>query len=102
VTVEPEGTPRRSRIPDFQSIEEEAEWWDTHDITDYLDELRPVELRVAPDFKSTFRLTVRIDLEDWRSLEWLAKEQGVEPAELAARFLAERVRQEQGAGVGAT
>jgi hypothetical protein len=35
-------TPRPSRIPDFQSIEEEAEWWDTHDFTDYLDELRPV------------------------------------------------------------
>jgi hypothetical protein len=93
---------RTSRIPDFASIEEEVEFWDTHDITDFLDESWPVELRVSPDFKSTYRLPVFLDLDVWRVLERVAKEQGVAPAELAARFLTERVRQEQGAGVGAT
>ena len=32
----------KSRIPEFASREEEAEFWDTHDFTDYLDELEPV------------------------------------------------------------
>jgi hypothetical protein len=36
-----------SRIPDFQSREEEAAFWDTHDFTEFLDETRPVKLRVA-------------------------------------------------------
>lgn len=36
-----------SRIPAFSSREEEAAWWDTHDITDYLDELKPVNVRFA-------------------------------------------------------
>ncbi len=38
-----------SRIPEFQSLEEEAEFWDTHDFTDYLDELRPVQVRFSPN-----------------------------------------------------
>jgi hypothetical protein len=37
-----------SKVPEFTSREEEAEFWDTHDVTDYLDELRPVRVRFAP------------------------------------------------------
>lgn len=43
---------RPSRIPEFAGVEEEAEWWDTHDITDYLDELRPVTLAVSREIRS--------------------------------------------------
>jgi len=37
---------KESKMPDFNkmSYEEEATWWDTHDITDYLDELTPVDV----------------------------------------------------------
>jgi hypothetical protein len=35
------------RIPDFNSRDVEAEWWDTHSITDYVDELEPVHVRFA-------------------------------------------------------
>jgi hypothetical protein len=37
----------KSRIPEFKSYAEEAEWWDTHSVVDYLDEFEPVELEVA-------------------------------------------------------
>ncbi|HEU0116418.1 MAG TPA: hypothetical protein VFQ80_17140 [Thermomicrobiales bacterium] len=33
------------RIPDFANREEEAAWWDTHDITDDPDELKPINAR---------------------------------------------------------
>lgn len=33
----------RSRIPTFKMIEEEAEFWDTHSIEEFADELTPVE-----------------------------------------------------------
>ena len=39
--------PVTSRIPDFASREEEAAFWDTHDFTDYLDELHPVKVTFA-------------------------------------------------------
>ncbi|RIK40328.1 MAG: hypothetical protein DCC55_15480 [Chloroflexi bacterium] len=34
-----------SRIPVFSSREEEAAFWDTHDISEFLDELRLVEVK---------------------------------------------------------
>lgn len=39
-----------SRIPDFKSVEEETEFWDRHDSTDFLDALRPVRVRFSPNF----------------------------------------------------
>jgi hypothetical protein len=51
-----------SRIPDFQSLEEEAAYWDTHDFTEFLDETRPVKLRVRarPATDLTYRLNRQI------------------------------------------
>ncbi len=87
-----------SRIPEFKSIEEEAEWWDTHDITDYLDELRPVQLRVSPTFRSVYRMTLELDLADWQELSQRASAQGSEPAELAAGWVTDRLRHETPVG----
>ena len=36
-----------SRIPAFTSREEEAAWWDSHDLADYQDEFETVEARFA-------------------------------------------------------
>lgn len=55
---------KKSRIPEFKSIEEEAEFWDTHDITDFLDELEPAEFELSPE--------LRRKLEE-RSREWLER-----------------------------
>jgi hypothetical protein len=49
---------RESRIPKFANREEEAAFWDTHDISDYWDELKPVKLKVAKNL-STLPLPVR-------------------------------------------
>jgi len=37
---------KESRIPDFKSRQEMAEFWDTHDFTDYMDEFKPIKVRV--------------------------------------------------------
>jgi hypothetical protein len=41
-------TGQHGRIPSFNNIEEEAEFWDTHDFTDYWEESRPVENPIDP------------------------------------------------------
>jgi CopG antitoxin of type II toxin-antitoxin system len=38
---------KRVPIPEFASREEEARFWDTHDLADYWDEFKPVEMRFA-------------------------------------------------------
>ena len=41
------------RIPAFNSIDEEAEFWDTHDVTEFVGvELQPVEMEVSPEFRA--------------------------------------------------
>src|SRR4051812_22501338 len=53
-------------IPEFRSREEEAEFWDTHDVTDYLDELQPMRVQVVPQISSleSSSSTVRRRLEE--------------------------------------
>jgi hypothetical protein len=81
-----------TRIPDFQSREEEAEFWDTHDITDYFDELRPVAVRYAPNLSAG--MTVRLDPADRKALGRIAAEMGVGPSTLVRMWIKERLRQE--------
>jgi hypothetical protein len=38
---------RTSRVPIFTSREEEAAWWDSHDLADYQDEFETVKGRFA-------------------------------------------------------
>ena len=38
-----------SRIPVFATREEEAAWWDSHDLADYQDEFRTIEATFADD-----------------------------------------------------
>src|SRR5215213_9280230 len=79
-----------SRIPDFQSREEEAEFWDTHDFTEFLDETRPVKLRVGKQLSEG--LTVRLDRQDRDELERRASEQGIGPSTLVRMWIKERLR----------
>jgi hypothetical protein len=81
-----------SRIPEFQTREEEAEFWDTHDVTDYLDELRPVRIRVAPGLSAG--MTVRLDPADRAVLGRIAAERGIGPSTLARMWIKERLRSE--------
>jgi predicted glycoside hydrolase/deacetylase ChbG (UPF0249 family) len=50
---------RKRRIPDFSSREEEAEFWDTHDFSEFWDELQPVPPRYARQPAET--ITLRFD-----------------------------------------
>lgn len=44
----------KSRIPEFSTLEEEAEFWDTHDTTEFEDEFEPVEMEVARPLRHAF------------------------------------------------
>ena len=86
-------TEAHGRIPAFNSIEEEAAFWDTHDVTELVgNELQPVEATVGPDLAD--RLTVRLDRADREALARKAKVLGVGPSTLARMWLRERLRQE--------
>ena len=76
-------------IPDeFGSYEEAAEFWDSHDTTDYLEYLTPVE--ATAEFRGRF-----YDIEIEESLAVIlreaAKQKGVTPSRLASELLKEQL-----------
>jgi hypothetical protein len=87
-----------SRIPPFRSIEEEAEFWDTHSPVDYLDELEPVEVKFAPDAfrrgrEPTRGLTVKLPESTIHTLRELARSQGIGPTTLVRMWIFDRLRE---------
>ena len=86
-------TEAHGRIPAFQNIEEEAAFWDTHDVSEFAGvELQPVEVTIGPELAD--RLTVRLDRADRDALNRRARVMGVGPSTLARIWLKERLRQE--------
>ena len=83
---------KKSRIPEFKTIEEEAEFWDTHDTTDYEDEFKPVKVRFAD--KLFDRVTIPVDADVLAQLDALAREEELNATALARRWVLERLEQE--------
>ena len=78
---------RKKVIPEFASYEEEAEFWDTHDLTDYWGE--PVKLKVAKHLSKG--ITIRFDEETLKALRACAHERGMGPTTLARMWILERL-----------
>ncbi len=86
-------TEEYERIPAFHNIEEEAAFWDTHDVTEFGgNELQPVEVVLGSELAD--RLTVRLDRADRDALVFKAKTMVVGPSMLARMWLKERLREE--------
>lgn len=88
----PEAGPH-SRIPQFASYEEEAEFWDTHDTTDFEDEMKPVKVTFAQNLSEP--LSIRLDPDTLAQLRARAHEKGIGPTTLARMWLLERLRSER-------
>ena len=68
-----------SKIPEFRSIEEEAEFWDTHDSEEFADEFEKVDVKFADSLKHRRLLTIELDEESFDKVKRMAEEKGKEP-----------------------
>jgi hypothetical protein len=77
----------------LNSIEEEAEWWDTHDAEGNVIDLEELEELVflTVDLE---RLTVRLDDSDRAALTKYAKRKGIGPSSLARMWIKEHLEAE--------
>ena len=80
-------------IPSFANIEEEAEFWDTHDFTDFIGNAEPV--RLPSNQQRVYRLVVTLGENEHRELANEAQVLGINPGTLVHRWIAERLRQER-------
>jgi predicted DNA binding CopG/RHH family protein len=89
--TQPQREPKpASRIPEFASREEEAAWWDSHDLADYQDEFKTVRARFAKNLSEG--ITVRLDSETLAELRQQAHEKGIGPTTLARMWIIEHLR----------
>jgi hypothetical protein len=82
---------RPSRIPTFSSVQEEAEFWDTHDTTEFEDEWEEVELEISPDLQHIIQ--IQLDRTQFRRLSMQAHSQGSTMTALARSWVLERLEQ---------
>ena len=79
-------------IPTFNSYEEEAAFWGTHDFTDFKQETTPVAVHSTRGLSANVQ--VRFDPETDHELEALARERGMKKATLIRTWVLERLRQD--------
>ena len=76
------------RIPNTDSIQELAQFWDTHDLTDLEAELEEV---TEPVFERQTVVEVHLGPDEAEALEELAKSRGVGSADLIRTWVKEKV-----------
>ena len=77
-----------NRIPVFDSIEEAAEFWDTHDSTEFEDEWEPVEWTIG-EVTSVWLAEIEFDRATWVRLREAARRRGLGINELAREWVME-------------
>jgi len=85
-------TEAHGSIPVFNSYEEEATFWDTHDFTDFKQETTPVTVHSTRGLSANVQ--VRFDPETDHELEALARERGMKKATLIRTWVLERLKQD--------
>ena len=84
-----------SKLPQFASEQEEAEFWATHDATEFLDDSEPVAVTFV-DARPKTHISLRLDPETLANLEAVAQHQGVDYQTLIRTWVKERLSHELG------
>ena len=79
-----------TNIPQTDSIRELAHFWDTHDLTDFEDELEEVD---EPVFELSAQLLVALAPGELETLNALAKSRGISAENLIREWVVERIDQ---------
>ena len=65
-----------AKLQNFSTLDEEAEFWETHSLTDYLDELEDVDFHVEGTPEDTY-LAIRVTPDIITALREVAEKRGI-------------------------
>ena len=77
------------KLPEFDSIKQLAEFWDSHDVTDFQHELEEV---AEPIFQRKTVVQVPLDAKQAESAQQLANSRGITLPALIQQWVSERVQ----------
>ncbi len=83
---------KKSRIPKFKTIEEEAKFWDTHSFADYWDELKDADIVFELDQPREESLVLRVQKDFKNKLKAIARSKGLNVSTLSRMWLMERLQ----------
>jgi predicted DNA binding CopG/RHH family protein len=83
---------KNSKIPHTDSIEELAKFWDTHDLTDFEDQLDEISEPVF-ERESEEAFTIRLQREEIKAIKRIAESRGVEEVSLVKEWVLEKLHQ---------
>ena len=91
----------RKQIPHFESLEEESDFWDTADLTDYIDpDEPPIEVRFVGQMAERLKerleksISLRLDEPMLTDLKRLARKRRIGYQTMMRMWVAERLEQE--------
>jgi len=77
------------KIPQTDSIQEVANFWDTHDLTDFEAELEEV---TEPVFERETEVRIHLPSKEAEAIQSIAKSRGVDSAALIREWVLEKVQ----------
>jgi predicted DNA binding CopG/RHH family protein len=91
------------RVPQFRSEKEEAEFWDTHSFTEYLQDLESAELSLSPMLRETIkkRISEKVRITMWLNKRYIeeaqriADKKGIPYQTLLREWVAEAIEKEE-------
>jgi predicted DNA binding CopG/RHH family protein len=79
---------KKPKLPKSKSIQKLAEFWDTHDLTDFEDELEEV---AEPVFVRGDAIKVRLGTRETKAVERMAQAEGISREELIRAWVREKL-----------
>jgi len=84
-----------SKLPKFATDQEESNFWDTHDSTEFLDDTEPVEVAFVDARPRKKQISLRLDAQTIDALKAIARRKGIGYQTLIRMWVMERLAQEQ-------
>jgi len=78
-----------NKIPRTDSVQELAQFWDTHDLTDFEEQLEEVTEQV---FDREKIVQVHLPTKEAETVESMARSQGINPSDLIRAWIMEKVQ----------
>lgn len=82
------------KIPQFKTEQEEADFWDSHDSTDFLDETEAINVTFVDARPSMKQISLRLDPSVIDQLKSLAVDKGIGYQTMIRMWVMERLGQE--------
>lgn len=82
-------TVQKQQVPSFKNREEEAAWFETHDLADYQGEFKTINARFGKNLSAG--LNIRLDPDSLEQLRTIAHKKGVGPTTLARMWIKEHL-----------